>query len=59
MGISKTNLGIAIDSIKNFVLSKIPNSHNVINGREENDAHPISSITGLQTDQQILQYFIV
>lgn len=50
MGISKTNLGISIESIKNFIAGKIPNSHNVIAGRDSTDAHPISAITGLQTE---------
>lgn len=50
MGISKTNLGVAIDSIKNFVISKIPSNHNAITGRDSTDAHPISAITGLQTE---------
>lgn len=50
MGISKTNLGISIESIKSFIAGKIPSSHNVIAGRDSADAHPISAITGLQTE---------
>ncbi len=50
MGISKTNLGVSIETIKNFITGKIPSSHNVITGRDSNDAHPISAITGLQTE---------
>ncbi len=50
MGISKSNLGVTIDSIKNFVLSKMPSNHNEIAGRDATDAHPISSISGLQTE---------
>ncbi|WP_313069746.1 phage tail protein [Lacrimispora sp.] len=50
MGISKTNLGVSVESILNFITGKIPSSHNVIAGRDSNDAHPISAISGLQTE---------
>lgn len=50
MGISKTNLGVSVESILKFITGKIPSSHNVITGRDSNDAHPITAITGLQTE---------
>ncbi len=50
MGISKTNLGTSVEAILNFITGKIPSSHNVIAGRDFSDAHPISAITGLQTE---------
>nr|WP_024835400.1 hypothetical protein [Clostridium sp. 12(A)] len=50
MGISKTNLGISIESIKSFITGKIPSVHNAITGRDDIDAHPISAITGLQNE---------
>lgn len=46
MGINKSNLGVSVESILNFIKS-IAGTHNSIPGRDNIDAHPISAITGL------------
>lgn len=47
MGISKSNLGVSVESVLNFIKS-IAGTHNSIPGRDATDTHPISAITGLQ-----------
>lgn len=39
-----------IDDISNFVISNISKEHNDLLGRDVNNAHPISSISGLQNE---------
>ncbi len=53
MGINKTNLGVSIESVRNFIKT-IAGTHNSIPGRDIENSHPISAITGLQDKMNII-----